>query len=554
MTMRWAPMARAAQSADGLPKALTGRASASVTHQNAVASAGVAAPSRRRALKLLGASALIPLAACKEHASTPSSIANEAGTEPLHYLTLQGVARRIAARETSPVDLTRSMLDRIAQVDGRLKSYATIMSDQALAEARTAEQEIAGGRYRGPLHGVPIAVKDLCYTKGVRTMGGSAVLKDFVPTFDSTVVTKLRDAGAVLLGKLNLSEGATAGYNPAFDVPLNPWNPDRWPGMSSSGSGVAVAAGLCFAAIGTDTGGSIRNPSSANGVVGLKPTYGRVSRYGVLVMGDSLDHVGPMARSVADAAIMFDAIAGKDPNDPTSLDVPPANVFASLDQGIQGMRIGIDRDYALKGIDNGQAAALDAALPVLTNLGAQIVDVQMPDLTGLVDAWVAICGTEMLVAHAANYPSRAGEYGPYIREFLAAGARVTPQQLAAAKERRAEITAQLTALLDTVDAMIGPSGGDPAWPITHEIQVGALPVYHQAWSAAAPRSSEFTMPMNLAGVPAICLPSGFSPDGLPYSIQFTGRRLSEPTLCRIAHAYEQATDWHMRHPMIEGAL
>ena len=204
------------------------------------------------------------------------------------------------------------------------------MGEEAREAARAAEREIAAGKYRGPLHGVPIGVKDLCYTKGVRTMGGAAVRKDFVPDFDATVVSRLRDAGAVVLGKLNLSEGAAAGYNPALDVPLNPWNRDRWPGMSSSGSGVATAAGLCFAAIGTDTGGSIRNPSSANGVVGLKPTYGRVSRYGVLAMADSLDHVGPMARSVADAAIMFDAIAGHDPKDPTSLDAAAPDAFDDL--------------------------------------------------------------------------------------------------------------------------------------------------------------------------------------------------------------------------------
>ena len=234
----------------------------------------------------------------------------------LYYMSLRDVARRIQSRDLSPVDLTRLMLDRITSVDPRLKSYATVMADQALADARAALQEIEAGRYRGPLHGVPIGIKDLCYTKGVRTMGGTAVLKDFVPTFDATVVSKLRSAGAVILGKLNLSEGAAAGYNPSFDVPINPWRADRWPGMSSSGSGVATAAGLCFASIGTDTGGSIRNPASANGVVGLKPTYGRVSRYGVLAMAPSLDHVGPIARKVADAAIMFDAIAGFDPQDP----------------------------------------------------------------------------------------------------------------------------------------------------------------------------------------------------------------------------------------------
>src|SRR3569833_4112428 len=196
-------------------------------------------------------------------------------------------------------------------------------------------------------------------------MGGTAVRRDFVPGCDATVVSRLRNAGAVVLGKLNLSEGAAAGYNPTFDVPLNPWNPDRWPGLSASGWGVAVAAGLCFAAIGTDTGGSIRNPASANGVVGLKPTYGRVSRYGVLAMAPSLDHVGPMAREVADAAIMFDAIAGFDPQDPTSLNEPPSNVLGQIERGIKNVRIGLDRTYALGGIDRGHAAALEKALGVL---------------------------------------------------------------------------------------------------------------------------------------------------------------------------------------------
>jgi amidase len=387
--------------------------------------------------------------------------------------------------------------------------------------------------------------------KGVRTMGGTKVREAFVPDVDATVVSRLRDAGAVLLGKLNLSEGAAAGYNPARDVPLNPWNPDRWPGMSSSGSGVATAAGLCYAAIGTDTGGSIRNPASANGVVGLKPTYGRVSRFGVLAMADSLDHVGPMARSVADVAIMFDAIAGRDPKDPTSLEaaVPPA--FKDLTREIRGVRIGLDRDYALKGIDGGQAAAIDRALQVLSSLGATIVDVRMPDLGGVLEMWSAICGSEIAAAHAATYPSRASEYGPYLREFLARGGRVTPQQLATARERRAVFTATFNDVLESVDAIAGPSGGDPAWPITHALQVGPLPDYHKAWSAASPRSAEFTIPMDLAGVPAICLPCGFSADGLPFSIQFTGRRLGEPMLCRIAHAYEQATEWHTRHPNVK---
>jgi amidase len=443
------------------------------------------------------------------------------------------------------------MLDRIAKIDPQLKSYATVMSEQALADARAALQEIEAGRYRGPLHGVPIGIKDLCYTKGIRTMGGTAVLKGFVPTFDATVVSKLRSAGAVILGKLNLSEGAAAGYNPVLDVPINPWRADRWPGMSSSGSGVATAAGLCFGAIGTDTGGSIRNPASANGVVGLKPTYGRVSRYGVLAMAPSLDHVGSLTRTVADAAIMFDAIAGYDPQDQTSLnEQQPRSVFSQIDPGVKNLRIGLDRTYALKGIGSGQAAALENAVNVLESLGAQIVEVKMPDVADVVNIWMPICSSEMAKAHAANYPSRESEYGPYLREFLASGMRVTPLQLSAAQRRRAELTTQFADLLNSVDAMAGPAGGDPAWPITHALQVGPMAAYHAAWSAAAPRSSEFTMPMDLAGVPAICLPCGFAPEGVPYSIQFTGRRLSEATLCRIAHAYEQATNWHDRHPEV----
>jgi amidase len=262
---------------------------------------------RRQALAFIGTGAIAPFSACKRPASS-SSLASGASGD-LYFTSLGEVARRIRARDLSPVDLTKGMLERINRVDPHLHSFATLMSEQALADAVASLREIEAGRYRGPLHGVPIGIKDLCCTKGIRTMGGTAVLKDFVPTFDATVVSKLRSAGAVVLGKLNLSEGAGAGYNPSFGVPLNPWRADRWPGMSSSGSAVATPAGLCFAAIGTDTGGSIRNPSSANGVVGLKPTYGRVSRYGVLAMAPSLDHVGSIARTVADAAIMFDAIA-----------------------------------------------------------------------------------------------------------------------------------------------------------------------------------------------------------------------------------------------------
>ncbi len=238
-------------------------------------------------------------------------------------------------------------------------------------------------------------------------MGGLAVRRNFISTDDATVVKRLRGAGAVVLGKTNLSEGAAAGYNPAMDVPLNPWNHDRWPGMSSSGSGVAVAAGLCFAAVGTDTGGSIRNPSSANGVVGLKPTYGRVSRYGVMPMAPSLDHVGAMAREVADAAILFDAMEGRDPADPTCLAVPPAETVKALGAGVRGLRIGLDHAYALERTDPGQARAIEAALMVLERQGAVITPVRMPDVSAVTPNWLTLCSVEMAAAHAATYPSRA---------------------------------------------------------------------------------------------------------------------------------------------------
>ena len=513
---------------------------------------------RRSALALLGAGAFVPLQACSGLSPSQSGAADAGTSEALHYLGLEEVGRLIAARHISPVDLTQRMLDRIAKVDATLKSYATVMAEQALAAARSAEQEIQAGRYRGPLHGVPIAVKDLCYTKGVRTMGGTPVLRGFVPDVDATVVSRLRDAGAVLLGKLNLTEGAMGGYHPDFDVPLNPWDPTRWPGASSSGSGVAVAAGLCFGALGTDTLGSIRFPSSANGIVGLKPTYGRVSRFGVLPLAESLDHVGPMARRVADVALMFDAIAGVDSGDPTSLREPAPDTYRDIGRGVAGLRIGLDREYALAGVDRGEAASIEEALKVLTGLGARVVDVQLPDLAGVIDAAYLLCASEAVAAHAAHYPSRAEEYGPYFREFLQGGARATEAQLADARTVRADFTARLNTVLANVDAIVCPSGGAPAFPISQAAQYGSMTAFNAAVAATLVTSNPplksgrfFTAPMDMAGTPAICLPSGFSPEGLPYSIQFVGRRLSEAVLCRIAHAYEQATSWHDRHPDVD---
>ncbi len=268
----------------------------------------------------------------------------------------------------------------------------------------------------------------------------------------------------------------------------------------------------------------------------------------MLALSASLDHVGPIGRNVADVAILFDAIAGPDPKDSTSLVDPPARALAAVGQGVDGLRIGIDRGYASTNVDPGQVASIDAALKVFEGLGARIVEVKMPDLAAMLNIWFAICAPEALAEHKANYPSRAAEYGPYFRDFLATGTAMTPAQVAGAQAGRAKFTADFSALLESVDVMACPAGGAPAWAVSRELMLSPMAELNGTWEKLSPRAAEFTMPMNLAGTPAICLPSGFSPDGLPYSIQFAGRRLSEGMLCRVAAAYERATKWHERHP------
>jgi len=510
--------------------------------------------SRRDLLALFGyGMAASLLTACSRSSAPPVEAHQNRG--PLHYLSLSEVARLIEAKEISPVELTQMMLNRIHTLDVRLHSYATVMADEALAAARAAEREIQSGNYRGPLHGVPIAVKDLCYTKGVRTMGGLKVLRDFIPDFDATVVAKLEAAGAVLLGKLSLTEGAMVGYHRDFEIPVNPWGEDYWAGVSSSGSGVATAAGLCFASLGTDTGGSIRFPATANGLVGLKPSYGRVSRHGVLPLAESLDHVGPMTRSVRDAAIVFEAIAGHDPNDGTSLQAPVPNMLAELGRGVEGLRIGFDRAYALDGVDPGLAAAIELAVAELQRLGAQIVDVQLPDVSEVHAAWFTVCTAEAAEAHRASFPSRANEYGAYFREFLEFGSSVSEADLAKARQVGRAIGEGFLAVLSTVDAVLSPSGGMP-FKIPAGLQYGSMTEWNQALAQIFKTMgiekpiTSFTFPHSFAGAPTLTLPCGVTSDGLPYSMQLAGSPLSEALLCRIGHEYEQVTQWHERHPRV----
>ena len=387
--------------------------------------------------------------------------------EPLHYLSILDLSKLIKEKEISPVEVTQHLLGRIDAIDTELKSYATVMTETAMDQAQIAEQQIMSGNYLGFLHGIPIALKDLCYTKGVRTMGGTAVLENFKPTYDATVVERLRESGAILLGKLNLTEGAMAGYNPKRQVPQNPWKEDHWPGASSSGSGVAAAAGLAYATIGSDTGGSIRHPAAVCGTVGLKPTWGRVSRYGVLDLAQSLDHVGPLTRSAIDAGIIMQTISGSDVNDPTALLDPVPDMLMNVESGIKGIRIGWDSEYSSRDIEADFAMAVADGLKIMSELGAEIIEVSMPKkLREYMQAWPVLCSSEAAFAHQEFYPKRSEEYGLWFREWLRQGAGFSAIDYARAQESRQECNGALMATMDCIDLLLCPSTPRAAYPYT----------------------------------------------------------------------------------------
>ena len=466
-----------------------------------------------------------------------------ANTE-LHYNTIADLAILLEKQEVSPVEVTETILNRIGDLDSRYKSYATVMADHAMQAAKHAEEEIRKGHYKGPLHGVPVAVKDLCFTDGVRTMGGAKVMENHIPTFDSTVVSRLAAAGSVLLGKLNLTEGAMGGYNPSFDVPLNPWNTGRWAGASSSGSGVSTALGLCYGSLGSDTGGSIRFPAAACGTVGLKPTWGRVSRYGVLALAESLDHVGPLTRSSADAAIMLKAIAGPDANDPTTIATPAPDMLSDIDAGVKGIRIGLDENYVTNGVDPELSRAVLDGVKILESLGAAVVDIKMPDVDRYMPFWRTLCTAEALAEHKSFYPSRRDEYGPYFREWLDIGSGVSGVDYAEANNQRNECNGLIRLAMQEIDVIACPSTIEAAHPITMEQMYGPIDKNRD------PSYQRFTVPYDYNGYPTLSVPCGLNSEGLPLSLQFVGHPLSEALLCRMGHAYESATTWFLMHPSI----
>jgi amidase len=465
-----------------------------------------------------------------------------ADTPALHELELLEVGRQIQSRQRSSVEVTRALLSRIDLLDPTLRSYATRMDKLALDDAQRADEEIAAGRARGPLHGVPLAVKDLLYTAGVPSAHGMPLHRDHVPTTDATVVRRLREAGAVILGKLQQTEGAFADHHPDILPPVNPWGESLWPGASSSGSGVATAAGLCFGSIGTDTGGSIRFPSNANGITGLKPTWGRVSRHGAFELAASLDHIGPMTRSAADAGAMLAAIAGADPLDPTASPQPVPDYLALMTRGLAGLRVAIDPAWTLDRVDAPTRDALQQVIQQLEALGGAVREMRFPDTAQIVQDWPPLCAVETAVAHEATYPARREAYGPSLVGLIDVGRALSAMDYQKLLLRRADFTGRVHAFFEGVDLMLIPATAFAglSWErMSHfgedaELFAGVL---------------GYTAPFDISGSPTITLPGGFTAQGAPIGFQFVAPHFREDLLVRAGWAYQRATDWHRRHPV-----
>ena len=474
--------------------------------------------------------------------------------EPLHYKTLSEVAARIATGDLDSVQVTEALLARVKVLEPKLHSYITVMDEQALERAAEADTLRGQGKKLGPLHGVPIAVKDLCHKIGAPTTAGHSFRKGLISDTDATVVARLEAAGAIILGKLATTEGAMAGYHRDFDVPRNPWgNLDRWPGVSSGGSGVATAAGLCFASLGTDTGGSIRFPSAANGVVGLKPTWGRVSRHGVLDLGPTFDHIGPMTRSVRDAARVLGVIAGRDNEDPTSLPDSVPDYESEMERGVSGLRIGWDEAFATKDVEPHVAAAVRAAVDRLASLGADIVEVEVPLLEeDEAAAWLILVGAEAAAVHEATFPGKAEEYGSFFRQFLTAGRETTSVQLARAGIARKRAAGRMAPVFRGIDLLACPTLATEAFRYNpddayggRDADRGTVAGIPLAWFG---RSDRFITIWDYNGYPTLSLPCGFSPERIPVSLQLIGSPLGEATICRAGFAFEQAENFHLQHP------
>jgi amidase len=463
--------------------------------------------------------------------------------DDLHYLELTELAACIKAGKISPLEVTRAQLARIAALDSELGSYVHVMAEAAMAQAETAQAEIAAGRYRGPLHGVPLALKDLFWTKGFPTAAGTAIHRNYRPDQDASVVRRLNDAGAVVLGKLQLTEGAYSDHHPSVTPPKNPWNADYWAGISSSGPAVATAAGLCYGALASDTGGSIRWPCAANSLTGLKPSWGRVSRHGVFELAATLDHVGPIARSAADAGAMLGVVAGRDPDDPTTVCDPVPDYLAAAEQDVQGLRIGLDATWNSDDVDGATQRVLADAVDALRALGARIVHVRFPDVTQTVTDWVLNCAVEAAVAHETTYPARKDEYGPVLASVLETGRALSGVDYQKILLRRLELRGRVASVFETIDLLLTPVHPFPPLTLAMIRTLGEQP-------ELIARLQRYTCPFDMTGHPTITLPGGFSATGLPIAFQLVAAHLAEATLVRAGAAFQRVTSWHRRHPSL----
>ena len=464
-------------------------------------------------------------------------------SEGIEFSGLVEIGKQIAKRKLSSLEVTRAMLERIERLDPKFLSYVSVLDDYAVKAARRADREIARGKKRGPLHGVPVAVKDLCDMKGFVTTAGIPMFRNNVADRDATVVRKLNDAGAVILGKLQLTEGALATHHPDITPPINPWAANRWSGASSSGTGVAVAAGLAYGALGSDTGGSIRFPSFANGLVGLKPTWSRVSRYGVFPLSATLDHVGPLTRSVEDAAAMLGAIAGHDKNDTTSAPGEAPNYLAAVNRGVNGLRIGIDRKYAYNGVDMQIKQAIERALRCLKAAGATIVPFKMPDFEAALAEWGVICSVDAALGHTATYPAKKRGYSETFGGFLELGRAQTGLDYGRAEIRRREFRGAMENVFQSIDLMIKPV-------------YRKLNPTLKSYAAMCAKEGGlddliyFTGLDDITGAPTITLPAGLDKNGSPLSFQIVGRHFEEALLFRAGKVWEDECNWgELRPPL-----
>jgi len=454
------------------------------------------------------------------------------------FSSIETLAPRLKSGELSPVDLTKLTLERIEGHDGGLNSYITVMAETALLEAKAAEQAIVKGRYLGPMHGIPVAVKDLYATKGTETTYGSPHFAGWIPDHDAAVVERLRAAGATILGKTNLHELAygTTSANPHYGPVHNPWKAGYHPGGSSGGSAAAVAGGLAYMALGSDTGASIRQPAACCGVVGIKPTFGRVSKFGCLPLAWSMDHAGPLNRSVWDAALTMNLLSGFDPRDPCSVDRAVPDFTEGLGQDLNGRRIAVVRKFFFEEGDPEVIAAVEAVLPVLEGLGADIVEVELPDIEDAFKAGTLTIVVEGATYHAERLRSHPEKFSPQCKADLELGHFYKATDYLQAQRLRHHLMTEIAKVMAPLDALIMPTAPITATPI--EGNPANHPVYRV----------RNTIPFNFLSLPAISLPCGFSEPGLPIGLQIVGKAFDEAGILQIAHGYEQATDWHRQHP------